>query len=607
MKKYRYIWKMIQYNFKTLVLFELIFKIISFFIFTPLFLKCIDLIMKITGYRYITLENIKPFLFNPLTFSLLLLLILLIMVYAMFDITTIIIILDESYHNKKINILDVIRVSLEKCKNMFHLKNVMLAIMVLFLIPFLHLGVTSSFVSTIHIPEFVKIYILNNRLLFFLFLLITLFLICVLLRWLYSFHYYILENMNFKEARKKSINLSEKQHLKDLLTLVLIQILSFLFFFFFIILGIGIIIVLNKILGDILLLKSIVSTIIWIFIAISLLLFLLLSTPISCAGISSLYYLRKKKKREKIKGLRIIKNEKSIQKNNIFKKLIFLCYLFAVIGGVIFTYVVYKGKYNLNIEYMRNIEVTAHRGASLLYPENTMSAFIGAKSLGADWIELDVHETKDGEIVVLHDTNLKRTTGVNKKIWKVNYDEVSDLDAGSFFSDSYNEEKIPLLKDVVLWSKENNIKLNIEIKPTGHEKKLEESVIKIIKEGNCLNSCVITSQHYEVLERVKEIDKNIETVYVMSFFYGSIKEFEKADHFSLEASLVTKNLVKQIHREGKQLYVWTVNTKDQMEKMIYLNVDNIVTDNVSLAKDTIYSSRTSNLINEYIRMIENIF
>lgn len=607
MKKYKYIGQMICYNFKTLICFEFIFKLLSFLIFTPMFFKCFDLIMNIVGYKYLVLENIGSFFSNPLTIFLLILLALFMMVYAMFDITTIIIILDASYHSKKIKVTSAIRISLDKCKNMFHLKNIMIAMMTLFIIPFLNIGVTSSLISTIRIPEFVLSFILKNKMLLILFLVIILFLVFLLLKWLYSFHYYVLENIDYKEARKRSVELSKKHHLKDLFVLIFIQIGSFLLFFFFVIFGIMIIIFMNKVLGNILLLKSIITTIIWIFIVISLFLFLLLSTPISYAGISSLYYLRKKEKREKAKVLKIIKNKNNTRKDNVLKKIFILFYILSFIGGVIFTYGIYKGKYNLNIESMHRVEITAHRGASLLYPENTMSAFIGAKALGADWIELDVHETKDGEIVVIHDSNLKRTTGVDKKTWKVNYEEIKDLDAGSFFSESYKEEKIPLLKDVILWAKENNMKLNIEIKPTGHEKNLEESVIRLMKETDCLDFCVITSQHYEVLEKVKEIDKDIETVYVMSLFYGSVEEFSKADHFSLEASLVTKSLVNKIHNEGKQLYVWTINTKEEMEKMISFHVDNIVTDNVALAKDTIYANKTSNLINEYIRMIESIF
>ena len=279
----------------------------------------------------------------------------------------------------------------------------------------------------------------------------------------------------------------------------------------------------------------------------------------------------------------------------------------ALILGFFFTYGLYRGDYNLNIEYTRRLEVTAHRGASVFYPENTMSAFVGAKKLGADWIELDVQETKDKEVIVIHDTNFKRTTGVDKNTWELSYKEIEKLDAGSFFDKKYKGEKIPLLKDVVEFAKENNIRLNIEIKPTGHEKALEKEVVDIINEENFEDSCVITSQVYDVLKKVKKYDKNIKTVYVMSLAYGDITSLKDADNFSIEAMSINKKLVKRVHNEGKELYAWTVNTKESINNMIDLNVDNIITDDITLAKDTIYSSKTSNVINEYVKLVRNIF
>ena len=293
-----------------------------------------------------------------------------------------------------------------------------------------------------------------------------------------------------------------------------------------------------------------------------------------------------------------------MKKFNIFKITVALITIFC---GTIFTYCILNGKYNFNIEYIRTMEVTAHRGASALYPENTMAAFRGAKELGADWIELDVQQTKDKKLIVLHDTNLKRTTGLNKNTWEATYEEIQKLDAGSFFSQEFKGEKIPTLEEVIEFAKENNIKLNIELKPTGFESDFEKSVVDVINKYDFAQNCVITSQVYKVLKNVKEYNKDVKTVYVMSLAYGNITKLLVADHFSIEASSVNKSLVKRVHNAGKELYVWTVNTEENMQKMINLKVDNIITDNITLAKDTITKSKTSNIIQEYIKLINNLF
>lgn len=93
----------------------------------------------------------------------------------------------------------------------------------------------------------------------------------------------------------------------------------------------------------------------------------------------------------------------------------------------------------------------------------------------------------------------------------------------------------------------------------------------------------------------------------MSLAYGDITVLEAADHFSVEAANVSKELVGRVHREGKELYVWTVNTRESISRMVEMNADNIITDNISLAKETIYAGRTSDLIREYLKMLERIF
>ena len=277
------------------------------------------------------------------------------------------------------------------------------------------------------------------------------------------------------------------------------------------------------------------------------------------------------------------------------------------IGLTVFVHGVLKDEYNLNIEYVKNMEITAHRGASIDYPENTMIAFIGAKELGADWIELDVQQTKDKQIIVSHDTNLKRVTGVNINTYEATYEDILKLDAGSFKDKKFSKERIPLLEDVVKWAKENNIKLNIELKPTGYEQDFEAQVVDIIKKYNFQDACVITSQVYDVLDNVKQVDEDIITVYVMSLAFGDITALDKADYFSVEATSITKEMVSKIHGLGKQIYGWTVNTKEGINKMINLNVDNIITDDITLGKELVTKSKSSDLITEIINFINTIF
>ena len=149
------------------------------------------------------------------------------------------------------------------------------------------------------------------------------------------------------------------------------------------------------------------------------------------------------------------------------------------------------------------VEVTAHRGGARIAPENTISAMEAAVNALADYAEIDVQETRDGEIVLLHDTNLSRVTGVDAKIWDLTYAEVSQLDAGIKFHKKFRGEKIPSLGEVLDYCR-GKIRLNIELKYNGHNPDIVPKVVRLIEEHDFVDSCVITSMNYSFLEQVKD-------------------------------------------------------------------------------------------------------
>ena len=594
---------MIKYNLGTLIKFEVIYKLLLSIILIPFAILGFNLSMKITGYTYLTLENITKYLLNPITIILLIILIIYLTIVTIFDISTIIILFDISYKKEKISLVELIKLSINKCKKIFNLKNISVAFLVLFLMPFLNIGISSNVITSIKIPEFIMDFIKSNYTLSAIYVLAYLLLLSIMSKWLYSLNYMILEDKSFKESRNDSKKLIKGSRLIDILKIFFVQILASIAYVLFMAVGILIIVLIIKIFNNIKVLESIFISIVSLYIMVCLIISSIISNAISFATISALFYKHKVDKKEKIKHIEYKQIVKDKKQNKIFKYIMIVVMTLILIGGSLFTYQLITGKTNLNIKYIRKMEITAHRGASVKYPENTMSAFVGAKELGADWIELDVQQTKDKQIVVSHDTNLGRVTGVNRDIIDMDYSEIEKLDAGSFFNKKFKGEKIPLLRDVLKYAKDNNIRLNIELKPTGEEVDFEKQVVDLIKEYNFENRSVITSQVYSVLENVKKVDKEIKTVYVMSIAIGNITDAEYADAFSVEASNVNEGLVNRVHNEGKELYAWTVNTEESINNMIDMDVDNIITDNIELGKELVEKSKNSDLISEFIKTI----
>lgn len=162
---------------------------------------------------------------------------------------------------------------------------------------------------------------------------------------------------------------------------------------------------------------------------------------------------------------------------------------------------------------------------------------------------------------------------------------------------------MPLLSDALSFAKEHDIRLNIELKPTGHETDFEQAVVDLVRQADYLEQCVITSQSYAVLEAVKAYAPEVKTVYVMSVAFGNLLKLDAADAFSVKSINITSGMVSQLHNAGKEIYAWTVNTSNNLDKMIRLQVDNIITDDIALAKERIYANKTSNIIQEYLALL----
>ena len=138
------------------------------------------------------------------------------------------------------------------------------------------------------------------------------------------------------------------------------------------------------------------------------------------------------------------------------------------------------------------IEIIAHRGAAGLRPENTMSAVVKAIEDGADWIEIDVQETADGEVVVAHDSDFMKSAGVDLKVWNVTMADLARIDIGSSFDPAYSAERTPTLRDVLLAARGRS-KVMIELKYYGHNVDLEDRVARIVEETGMTDQIAVMS------------------------------------------------------------------------------------------------------------------
>ncbi len=229
------------------------------------------------------------------------------------------------------------------------------------------------------------------------------------------------------------------------------------------------------------------------------------------------------------------------------------------------------------------VRITAHRGSSLRAPENSLSALSAAIEDGAHIAEIDVQEAADGVIVVIHDTDLRRIAGDPRGIWEVSSAELATLDAGSWFGPGFADETIPTLQQAIRLA-QGRMHLNIELKFNGHDQRLVERVVEIVRREGFVGEAVITSLDYRALQDVRAITTAIPVGFIVASTVSRITRLD-VDVLAIDRRRATPSFIRATQRAGKEVHVWTVNNRAAMQRFIELGVDNIRTDDPAMLRD----------------------
>ena len=228
----------------------------------------------------------------------------------------------------------------------------------------------------------------------------------------------------------------------------------------------------------------------------------------------------------------------------------------------------------------KNIKTIAHRGYVAKGVENSIEALEGAAEVGADYVEFDIILTKDNKFVVMHDFNLKRLVGLNKRVQDMNFDEVVGLTIkqGDFSS------KIPSLEEFVNKAKELNMNLVIELKPHGAEPPNYIDILIDEVKRLKLENYKFMSLNSKVMEELETKVPNLETGYVIPLQFGNFHH-SNVDFFVIEDFSYRDHLVEQARKENKQVFVWTINNPALITKYLQSPADGIITDEPELVKE----------------------
>jgi glycerophosphoryl diester phosphodiesterase len=240
--------------------------------------------------------------------------------------------------------------------------------------------------------------------------------------------------------------------------------------------------------------------------------------------------------------------------------------------------------------------VMAHRGGRALWPENTLYAFERAVELGVDVLEMDVHTTADGVPVVMHDDTVDRTTNGSGPIYALTLNELKGLDAGYRWSADdgqtfpYRGQSISVPTVEEVFAAFPGVPMNIEIKQ--EEPSMVSSFCELIREHNLTNQVLVASFHEEAIDEFRvecpEVATSTGTMETVSLFirsmllledtYGPPGEAAQVPEYQSGLHVLTRRFVDAAHNRNLEVHAWTINDEDDMERMIALGVDGIITD-----------------------------
>lgn len=581
-------------HWKPLILFEILWKLVTLLVIAPACAGLIQLAIHLAKLKYLTTSNLLQFLRSPWTILLLAVLLLLAALYTLFEIAAVCTCFRQSRFQKVRTTLGrMVRSGLQSVLHFFRGGGPFLVLHLLVLIPLMQFSATSGIFTAMGIPDFLAYYMTKKE--FLLPIYVAAIILCCLLsvRWVFSSVLFTQNQCSYRSARATSVQLVRGRFWQTFFSVLVWNCCYFAALLVFLCMITVVVLMVIRATGSNDLIMSQAMRILKLLIQIVLWSFSFFATPICMAHLTALLEKRCVQMPEVVlpEPVPLSRSAKPFRRSTAV--LTACCFTVAALGlNLSYVYSVFTGKANFRLALFQNPTVMAHRGLSADAPENTLYAFSDAISVGADFIELDVQQTRDGVLVVMHDSNLKRTTGVNKDIWDVDYADIQNLDAGSWFDPAYANARIPTLEETLQFV-DKRAKLNIEIKPTKHgSDTLEQDVAELITRYQYTDACYVTSFSYGSLKKVKEANPEIRTSYLMSVAYGQFYSLKYADAFSLNKVFVTSQVVNAAHQQGKQIFAWTVNGMSEVRSLCNLHVDSIITDDPVMVQNVISRDST---------------
>ena len=523
--------------------------------------KIFQLALTLAGEEHLDKNNILSILINPYSFVILNILILIVAFFMFIEFSILTFTIYGQLTEKQYSFRSILDNAWNKTKNLAGFQTLFFIFYFLITIPTINLGVKSVLAKNLFIPKFISSEIMKTNSGLIVWGLIMIVFAYLNLRLIFTLPLTAVGDENILDSIKRSWELTKTGKRKLLFTIGLFEII------YLIIAGI---------------LTALITTICIYFDSdgnnpfVQTLFFSSISALVFFLGVIS--------KITVITSLITILidhneiSEELVNNLNENKKKSSFAITFTTIIIIIATIINGFNIYGNGVN--KNIETIAHRGYVAKGVENSIEALEGAAEVGVDYVEFDIILTKDNKFVVMHDFNLKRLAGINKRVQDMNFDEIVGLQIkqGDYTS------KIPSLEEFVTKAKELNMKLVIELKPHGEEPSNYIDILINEVERLKLENYKFMSLNPKVMEELEKKAPNLETGYVIPLQFGNFHQ-SNVDFFVIEDFSYRDRLVEQAKKQDKKVFVWTINDSALITKYPQSPADGIITDEPELVKE----------------------
>lgn len=570
--------------------YQLLTKTFLAAIIYPIYMMVVNFLLHSSGRTVFSSGDFKTFLLSFNGLGLLVTTLVMMIILIGLDVNSFVIMTALIKEGKiEMTARHMIMIGLKSLKQLFSPLGLLLMIYISLIFPLLGLGITVSPMKNFQIPNFITSVIYANPLYLSLYAVVLAILTYISYRFIFVFHYVLIEGTSLREGLAKSAALTKTYGLSFLKDLVFVTVKRFIKVFLPLGLVLGLLSFLLLQLAEnlddfrfllffvLLTISEIVAVIVFLFV------------PVLMLTVTDLFYYYNDKAGSPVKLKMSTKAQAWLDnvehRIKLRTKVLLTLAVLVTLGLNLIASAFLTHFFDDLFRYPSQIQIIAHRAGGDLGAENTLEGIEEAIKEGASWTEIDIQRTKDGAYVLNHDGNFSRVAGEDRTSAEMTLAEIKELQVKNLFDPSKASQPVPTMDEVAAVSK-GKIGLFMELKGATADTKMVDDMVALIKREKLEKEAVLLSLDYKLITYIEETYPEMQSGYLYYFAVGQTDDL-LGDYLIMEEREATPEKVSLLKSRGKKVVVWTVNTPESIEQFVNSDVDGIITDYVLAVKEGI--------------------